>query len=128
MHSRRSEESPVWIAYADFLTTLVVLFFVMTVSFAGRLVPGRPGFVVGRIRGSLEGNPISGCLIRLGPGRQARSTEAGNFGFRVDSLREPTNAGLGAECSGYADYNEIVTVRPGDTTVVAISLQKVERL
>lgn len=128
MRSRRTEDSSVWIGYADFLTTLVVLFFVMAVSFAGRLSPGRPGFVIGSVRQSQSSLALTGCLVRLGGGRQKRSNSQGNFQFRVDSLREKINIGIAAECDGYADYSEITTVSPRETTLVRISLQKVQKI
>lgn len=60
--------------------------------------------------------------MKLGLGRQVRSDTGGQFGFRVDSLREALNIGITAECEGYDSYSQIVTVTPGDTTHVAVAL------
>jgi outer membrane protein OmpA-like peptidoglycan-associated protein len=119
---RRTEESPVWIGYADFLTTLTVLFFVIAVAFAGKLTHSKSGYVHGEVRAAAGGQGLPGCLIKLGQGRQVRSGTDGRFDFRVDSLRERLNIGIAAECEGYNEYSEIVAISLGDTTRVPITL------
>lgn len=119
---RRNEESSVWIGYADFLLTLAVLFFVIAVSSAGKLASSKAGYVAGIVRADAGANGLPDCLLRLGTGRQLRSDHSGRFEFRIDSLRERANMGLSAECQGYGEHNEIVSVAPGDTTHVTITL------
>ena len=128
MRRRHVEDSPVWIGYADFLTTLAVLFFVMAVTFAGRLQPAKPGYVIGTVRSAAGALKPRDCLIRLGVARQTRPNAEGEFQFRMDSLHEAINISIGAECPGYGDTSAMVDVRPTDTTFARIELHKVERV
>jgi flagellar motor protein MotB len=123
MH-RRDEDVTVWIGYADFLTTLVVLFFVVAVAFAGRLSLTRPGYLEGTVVEVQSGRAVESCLAKLGAGRQQRTNSRGQFSFKVDSLRDVLTIGLSVQCVGFRDYSEPVSIRPSDTTRVPVRIEK----
>jgi flagellar motor protein MotB len=122
---RREDDAAVWIGYADFLTTLVVLFFVVAVVFAGKLARTRPGYLIGAVAQLKTNRSIESCLVKLGAGRQQRTNSAGTFEFRVDSLRDVLTLGLMVHCDGYRDYSEPISIRPADTTRVTVTLERV---
>jgi flagellar motor protein MotB len=122
---RREDDATVWIGYADFLTTLVVLFFVVAVVFAGKLAKTRPGYLMGTVTEPKTDKSIESCLVKLGAGRQQRTSTAGQFEFRVDSLRDVLTLGLMVRCEGYREYSEPVSLRPADTTRVVVRLERV---
>ena len=119
---RRPEDSTVWIAYADFLTTMAVLFLLFAVAFAARLPPVGAGFVTGQVLDLKSRHDIDDCLVKLGETRQGRTTSAGLFEFQVDSIGGHVPLGLAVTCRGYAEHREVIQVRARDTINLTIAL------
>jgi flagellar motor protein MotB len=111
----RGEDATVWIGYADFLTTLAILFFVLVVGVSAKLAPLGAGYLEGTVRDAETGRAIAKCAADLGTGRQDSTDVAGRFRFTVDSLRGPLTVGLGLACTGYARYSEVLSLVPDST-------------
>lgn len=124
---RRVDDSTGWIAYADFLTTMAVLFLLFAVAYAARLPPVDSGFVVGKVLDLESRQDIGDCFVKLGETRQSRTTTGGVFEFQVDSVRGPVPLGLAVVCRGYAEYREMIQVRARDTIDLTISLKPAVR-
>jgi outer membrane protein OmpA-like peptidoglycan-associated protein len=115
------EDSTVWIGYADFLTTLTILFFILVVGLAAR-TPRGPAVVSGDIRNGKTGQPVVDCLTNMGPGRKQRTDSAGMFRFKISGISERIELDLRAECAGYEPYEQPVEIVPADTVRVPIVL------
>lgn len=116
---KRVDDSTPWIGYADFLTTLVVLFFILTLVFAAR-APRGPAYLTGEVRLSEGGAPLPGCLIRLGDTQEARTGVAGDFFFPVHGISQRLALGVDVRCAGTGEARDTVELLPGDTTHLAV--------
>lgn len=121
---QRAEDATVWIGYADFLTTLAVLFFVLMVGIAAKLSSARPGYVRGVVLDADRATPLSGCAADIGA-PQADTTDAtGSFDLTVDSIRAPLNVGLTLICKEYDTHRTLVQVEPGKTRLDTTRLRR----
>lgn len=109
----RSEDATVWIGYADFLTTLTVLFLVMVVM--GAAGGTKSAFYVGIVHDS-SATAIVGCAATVDSLHRDSTNAAGGFEIRVDSIRSRTTVGLTLECPRYGVVTRLVGLTPGDTT------------
>jgi len=123
---QRGEDSTVWIGYADFLTTLSVLFFVLLVGVAAKSSPPRAGQLDGTIVDNANGAPIDLCYAQIGQERGDTSDISGKFSIRVDSLRSALNVGLTLACEGYRGFSKILSIAPGKTTTERIRMIREE--
>jgi outer membrane protein OmpA-like peptidoglycan-associated protein len=118
----RSEDATVWIGYADFLTTLSVLFFVLLVGVAAKHRSPRAGVLRGKVTDSRTGAAISQCAAAVAPELRQVTDANGEFALRIDSLGAPTKVGLAIDCQGYGALHRLLTVRPGETTRESFAL------
>src|SRR4051812_2593150 len=118
---RRSEDATGWIGYADFLTTITLVFFLVAMVYGSRIPPTASAYLLGSIADTTDGKPLDNCLAEFGAGRQTRSSRSGLFEFQFDSVRGQIDLGLRVNCMGYGEYSELVGVHAGDTTIVRIS-------
>jgi outer membrane protein OmpA-like peptidoglycan-associated protein len=120
-----SEDTTVWIGYADFLMTLAILFFVLTIVFAARVVR-EPAFVRGEVIRVSDGEAsgVSSCVVEAGAGDERRQTtdEDGRFEFRFDGIWRPIDLEIAVSCSGYEQLDTVTTIVPGDTVFLEISV------
>jgi outer membrane protein OmpA-like peptidoglycan-associated protein len=117
----RGEDATVWIGYADFLTTLAVLFLVLVAGTAAKLKRARseharPGYLLGIVVDSATSRAVTRCVAKVGETRWDTTDTRGEFHVVVDSLRESVNVGLSLECVGYDAHSQLRPVAPGDTT------------
>jgi outer membrane protein OmpA-like peptidoglycan-associated protein len=118
------DDATIWIGYADFLTTLSVLFFVLLVGVAAKNRSPAPGFISGTVTDEATGHPVSQCAGQVSQAIRAISDAKGQFTLRIDSLGAPTNVGLELQCPGYNGIHQLVTVRPDDTTSKQFALKR----
>jgi outer membrane protein OmpA-like peptidoglycan-associated protein len=116
MARKRPEDATVWIGYADFLTTLSVLFFVLLVGVAAKHRSPRQGVFSGKLTDARTGAPIQRCAAEIGPTIRGVTDATGEFVLRVDSLGAPTKVGLAIACQGYGAIHPLIMLRPGETT------------
>lgn len=121
--ARQSDESTVWIGYADFLTTIAVLFFILAASMAGKIPNLRPGYVRGVVTDSASGRPLAKCAAVVGSRRQPATPANGVFVVRVDSILRQARVDVTVECPGYETFTRFVRVASGDTTRVEARLR-----
>lgn len=125
----RQEESAVWIGYSDFLTTLVILFFVLTVIFAMKSGGARPAVLAGQVTSFEEGGPVDDCTVIAGAGPEATrkqpTDDEGRFTLHFHSFWHALEMQLRAECAGYDELDTLVRVIPGDTVDVNLELSPV---
>ena len=112
----RSDDATIWIGYADFLTTLSVLFFVLLVGVAAKNQSPRAGYVSGLVTDAATRNPIASCSAQIDQLRRSATDAKGKFMLTIDSLGSATNVGVEIQCTGYSGINPLLTVRPGGTT------------
>jgi outer membrane protein OmpA-like peptidoglycan-associated protein len=124
--ARQSDESTVWIGYADFLTTVAVLFFILAVAMAGKIPNLRPGYVRGEVSDSASGRPLSGCSAVVGS-RRLNTPGSGVFVMRVDSILRQARVDVTVECAGYEPFTRFLRVAAGDTTRVPVRVRPVTR-
>lgn len=103
-----------WIGYADFITTLAVLFLVLIVGVAARLGVPRTGTLAGAVVDDQAGGGVAGCTVLLGEQQRERTTTGGTFRFAIDSLRSKLTVGLMVQCPGYRDATKLVSVAPNE--------------
>jgi flagellar motor protein MotB len=125
--ARQSDESTVWIGYADFLTTIAVLFFILAVAMAGKIPNLRPGFVLGVVTDSVSGQRLAGCSAEVGARRQPATSPQGEFMVRVDSILRQARVDVSVECAGYEPYTEFLPVAAGDTTRLQVRVRPATR-
>lgn len=125
MVRKRGDDATVWIGYADFLTTLTILFLVVIAGLAAKIATAKAGVLTGVVVDAKTAKPVGDCLLKFGESRQTRTDSEGRFVFRVDSLRDAVNVGFVAACRGFATYSEIQTVRPADTSDIRVQLNPV---
>lgn len=120
--ARRPEDVTVWIGYADFLTTLAVLFFFLLVAVTARAGLGS-AYLKGSVVNAESSTPIANCEARLGESRRVQTDRDGHFEFLLDSLRGRATVGLRILCDRFAEYSELLTLGPYDTIQKAIELR-----
>jgi outer membrane protein OmpA-like peptidoglycan-associated protein len=125
--ARHSDESTVWIGYADFLTTIAVLFFILAVAMAGKIPNLRPGYVRGVVTDSASGKPLGGCAAVVGSRRLPSTPDDGVFVLRVDSILRQARVDVTVECAGFDVFTRFLRVTSGDTTEVAARLRPIMR-
>lgn len=125
--ARQSDESTVWIGYADFLTTIAVLFFILAVAMAGKVQSLRPGFVRGVVTDSVSGQRLAGCSAEVGDRRQPATSARGEFMVRVDSILGQARVDVSVECAGYEPYMQFLPVAAGDTTELRVRVRPANR-
>lgn len=125
--ARQSDESTVWIGYADFLTTIAVLFFILAVAMAGKIPNLRPGFVLGVVTDSVSGQRLAGCSAEVGARRQPSTSGDGEFMVRVDSILRTARVDVSVECPGYEPYTQFLRVAAGDTTRLQARVRPITR-
>jgi flagellar motor protein MotB len=123
---RRDEDSTVWIGYADFLTTLTVLFFIVAAAGFARSRGPQPTFVSGAVRDSLGNQPLAGCRAEAG-GRTGTTGEDGRFDITIESVLQTGRVSLEVRCPGFAEYAQMVELKPLDTTRVSVKLARADR-
>ena len=120
----RPDDATVWIGYADFLTTLSVLFFVLLVGVAAKNRSPTAGYVSGLVLDAGTKVPISQCSAQIDQMRRSTTNAKGQFMLKIDSLGSPTNVGLAIACAGYNGINPLVLVKPGATTAREFPLSR----
>ncbi len=125
---RTDEDATVWIGYADFLTTLVVLFFLIAVGVSAKARPPQTGFLEGTVAERGTGRPLKDCAVRLASDEPMLTTKAGEFQTEIKDIAGQISVGLTASCTGYGDYSQIVHVRAADTTRVQVMLSQDQRI
>jgi flagellar motor protein MotB len=120
--TERADDPTVWVGYADLMTTLAVLFFVLFAVAAARARVG-PALLLGHVHDARTDAPLSGCTVRLGIGRQLSTDADGTFAFPLRELRTTAQVDVGAMCPGYGSYAGAARVAPGDTTLLPIILR-----
>lgn len=122
--ARRPEDPTIWIGYADFLSTLAILFFILIVGLAARVGRTGTGMVMGTIADADTAHPVSACEVILGANRRDSSDSQGRFKFEVDSMSGRVTVGLSVRCKGYEPYRDLIAVRADSTSMVAILVSK----
>ena len=117
------EDATVWIGYADFLSTLAILFFVVAVAFAAR-TPRGPAFVSALVQDANSKLPIAECDARIGNGQTAQTDEAGKFAFEVAGISERMELDLRVSCDGYLPYSQLMGIAPADTANLRIAMSR----
>lgn len=125
--ARQSDDTTVWIGYADFLTTIAVLFFILAVAMAGKIPNLRPGYVLGEVRDSASQRALSGCSPVVGSRRLPATPSDGRFVARVDSILRQARVDVTVECAGHEPFTRFLRVTAGDTTRVAVRVRPVTR-
>lgn len=125
--ARHSDESTVWIGYADFLTTIAVLFFILAVAMAGKIPNLRPGYVRGVVTDSASRRPPENCAAVVASRRLRELPGDGVFVMRVDSILRQARVDVTVECEGYEPFSRFLPVAAGDTTTVQVRLRPVTR-
>jgi flagellar motor protein MotB len=119
---RRIDDSSIWIGYADFLTTLTVLFFVIAVTFAAKLRSG-DGFIVGRIIDETS-KGIANCSVIVGDTALGQSSADGTFGVSVNAVQGTVRLGIAAGCAGYDTVPRLYSLSPTDTLSVQLLVRR----
>lgn len=122
------DEATLWIGYADFLTTLVILFFVIAVVVVRQATNPSSGFIVGSLVDATNRDPISGCKVALGDDDPVETAADGQFSFEMAGLTAGVRNSIDARCSGYARRVEVVNIRPSSTVRVDLALTRDERI
>jgi outer membrane protein OmpA-like peptidoglycan-associated protein len=112
--SQRAEDATVWIGYADFLTTLAVLFLVLVVGIGAKYAAKSSAFEGVALDVGTR-TPLRGCSAQLGADRRTLSDDSGEFRFRIDSLRGAAAVGIILQCEGYDIQNGLVLLVPDQT-------------
>lgn len=125
----RHEESAVWIGYSDFLTTLVVLFFVLAVVFAMKSGGARPALLTGQVTSFEDGGPVDDCTVVAGAGsgdeRKQPTDDQGRFALHFHSFWRSVEMEVRADCAGRDPVDSLVRVVPGDTVHLELELDPV---
>ena len=119
---RKVEDATVWIGYADFLTTLAVLFLVLVVSFAAKAKTGS-AFVNGTVRHAQNQRPLAGCAVVLGERDTAFTDPDGMFKLAAPDIGKRLAVFYGVECEGYDQQNGSVSLASGETTNLDVTLE-----
>jgi flagellar motor protein MotB len=119
---RTDEDATVWIGYADFLTTLVVLFFLIAVGVAAKARPPQPGYLEGTVKDSLSDMPLQGCSVQLGSDPPLLTSEEGSFKMQVEGVVGYISVGIVVSCAQYKEFSDKVRISAGDTAVVDVQL------
>ena len=117
------EDATVWIGYADFLSTLAILFFIVAVAFAAR-TPRGPAVVSAVVHDARDTTSIPGCDARIGNGQTAQTDSAGRFAFEIGGISERMELDLRVSCDGYAEYSQPMGIAPADTAVLRIAMAR----
>src|SRR5690242_8884374 len=125
--ARRHEDATPWVGYADFLTTLAMLFVLIIIAAAAHR-KRQAGFVIGTVTGVASQEAITSCLARLGANRQQRTDAQGSFEFRIDAIVEAVTTSLDVRCPGYGAYSELLTIPSGDTIRRTIRLRQISAI
>ncbi len=120
MYHRTSDDAVGWIGYTDFLTTLVILFFLMAALAAA---PRGPSVLRGSVAFARENLGITGCIVMIGAGaqRQQRTDSSGAFSFQIDGLWRGVDVVVQAKCDR-GSVDTVATVLPTDTTNIVLYL------
>ncbi len=121
---RSDDDAILWVGYADFLTTLVILFFVVAVVVARQAVHPASGFVTGTVRDAGTRAPLPGCEVAFGSEKATRLGDEGGFSFEMAGLTASVRNSLDATCEGYARRIEIVDLAPDHTTTIDLLLDQ----
>ncbi len=123
---RRHEDATVWIGYADFLTTMAVLFFLIAAVSAASLARARDAVITGVVSDSASTRPVAGCRV-LGSGAPPERTgPRGAFSLHVKSIAQPLNVSVEVQCESYTPVSRLVRVVPSDTTRVSFQVARAE--
>jgi outer membrane protein OmpA-like peptidoglycan-associated protein len=118
----RHEDATVWIGYSDFLTTLVILFFVIAVTLAAQVPTMQTSVVTGVVQDSIDGTAVPQCAIWVGE-RNEPANRQGRFVLVIDSVPNRLRLSASAECPGYEMQSRAVTVTAGDTIDLTFRLR-----
>lgn len=124
MRRSSGEDATVWIGYADFITTLAVLFLVLIVGVAARLGVPRAGTLTGAVVDDERHAGVDGCTVLLGERQRQRTTTDGSFRFTIDSLRSKLTVGLLVQCPGFRDATKLVSVAPSEVGHDTVSVTR----
>jgi outer membrane protein OmpA-like peptidoglycan-associated protein len=120
----RREDVSVWVGYADFLTTLAVLFFVMALSAAGRNRVGE-GEVSGQVSDVAGQPPTTPCEVRIADSVVARTTPTKpKYAIKLRDIRGALTLTLLADCSGYDPVPRLLTIRAGSSQKAQLTVRK----
>lgn len=124
---RRQEDATVWIGYADFLTTMAVLFFLVAAASAAKLTHASDAVVVGVVSDSASRHPVAGCLVQSPGARTERTGPRGAFDLRIESISQPVRVPVEVRCGGYAELTRLARVIPSQTSRVSIQVARAEQ-
>ena len=109
---REEDDATVWIGYADFLTTLTILFFVLAIVFAAKSNrPVSSAEIIGVVLDNSSRRPLASCEVLLADRRQ-ETTEQGMFEYQIDALQWAGTISLMVDCPQYIRHSELLTVQP----------------
>ena len=107
------DDATVWIGYADFLTTLTILFFVLAIVFAAKSnAPLKITKVTGVVQDGETRRTLATCDVWLADQR-LKTDKQGTFNFQLDELRWAGTISLTVDCPQYVRHSELMTVQPG---------------
>jgi flagellar motor protein MotB len=122
--ARRPEDATIWIGYADFLSTLAILLFILVVAMAAKIVPRKSRIVTGTVIRAENNQPIAGCVVTVG---KADTTDGqGGFVLRLDSAIAQDRAHVDARCSGYEVAESEAVLTKDSALVLDIRVQASE--
>lgn len=120
------EDATVWIGYADFLTTLTVLFLVFAVSYAAK---SRNGTVT--IRGvvrNIAALPLQDCAVGIADTTFGATDSRGRFEGQLLNLKGMAKVGVSAACSGYDTVSRFVRVSPGSILTLDLTALRARQI
>ncbi len=110
---REEDDATVWIGYADFLTTLTILFFVLAIVFAAKSnVPLKITTVTGVVQDGETHRTLASCDVWLAD-QHMKTDRQGTFNHRFDGLQWTGTISLTVDCPQYVRHSELMTVEPG---------------
>lgn len=120
----RREDVSIWIGYADFLTTLTVLFLVVAVSFAGKSHTGN-AIIKGRVL-QKNGAPLQvPCRINIADSVLARtSARDSRFQSELKGVQGVLTIVVSADCQGYESVPRLLRIRAAQTLPVDLMVQR----
>lgn len=111
-----NNEASTWIAYTDFLTTVLILFVIIGFVALSRLRAITDDLsqaqLLGEVLDADSKRLLEGCFVYLGD-KQARTDELGKFSFNNIELSHGAKLSLRVEAEQYLTYAELIELKLG---------------
>lgn len=119
------EDASVWIGYADFLTTLTILFFILAVAIAAQHASDEPepALVVGAVHDSESAAVVDSLAVTVGTAAATLEGE-GRFAYEVEPFVGALRTSVTVSAPGYGVFSTLVDLAAGDTTVLDVALRR----